>query len=148
MLLLLLGNAPRALVVFLNVPLALAGGAAALWLRGLPFSIPAGVGFIAVSGLAVLSGVLLAQSLAQQDRARPPGDRVIAATVSATRPLVTAALVAAIGFIPMAVASSAGAEVQRPLATVVIGGVLSSALLSLLFMPAALFLLERREERK
>jgi cobalt-zinc-cadmium resistance protein CzcA len=149
MLLMLLRNAARALVVFLNVPLAIVGGAVALWARGLPFSIPAGVGFIAVSGLAVLSGVLLAQALAEQKSdGLSVEERVARAAVSATRPLLTAALVAAIGFIPMAVASSAGAEVQRPLATVVIGGVISSALLSLLFVPAALALLERRGERR
>ncbi|MEI8257195.1 MAG: CusA/CzcA family heavy metal efflux RND transporter, partial [Deltaproteobacteria bacterium] len=120
MLLILLGNAARAAIVFLNVPLAIAGGAVALAVRGLTFSIPAGVGLIAVSGLAVLSGVLVVQALAERPLDESPLERVLAAARDAVRPVATAALVAAIGFIPMAIASSAGAEVQRPLATVVI----------------------------
>ncbi len=147
MLLILLGNAARAAIVFLNVPLAIAGGAAALALRRLTFSIPAGVGLIAVSGLAVLSGVLVVQALALRPPDESPLERVLAAARDAVRPVATAALVAAIGFIPMAIASSAGAEVQRPLATVVIGGVLSSSMLTFLFLPAALLLLERRAAR-
>ncbi|HEX5661557.1 MAG TPA: efflux RND transporter permease subunit, partial [Polyangiales bacterium] len=112
----------------------------ALLVRGLPFSIPAAVGFIAVAGVAVLNGVVMASEV----RARLEDGRANALYEGARnvlRPVITTALVAAIGFFPMAISTRAGAEVQRPLATVVIGGILSSTLLSLLVLPVLLKLL-------
>ncbi|HLK90881.1 MAG TPA: CusA/CzcA family heavy metal efflux RND transporter [Polyangia bacterium] len=145
MLFLMFGDLRTAAAVFVNVPLALVGGVAALWLRGLPFSIPAAVGFIAVAGVAVLNGVVMAGELRRRletSRSRLATDvRHAAATVF--RPVVTTALVAAFGFIPMALSTHAGAEVQRPLATVVIGGILSSTALGLFVLPIVLRLLVR-----
>jgi cobalt-zinc-cadmium resistance protein CzcA len=145
MLFLMFGDLRTAAAVFVNVPLALVGGVVALWLRGLPFSIPAAVGFIAVAGVAVLNGVVMAGELTRRlmtSRCRLDTDvRRAAATVF--RPVVTTALVAAFGFIPMAISSHAGAEVQRPLATVVIGGIVSSTALGLFVLPIVLRLLVR-----
>jgi cobalt-zinc-cadmium resistance protein CzcA len=143
MLFLMFGNLRYAVAVFVNVPLALVGGVLALRLRGLPFSIPAAVGFIAVAGVAVLNGVVMAGELARRLR-ETAGEfeaeiRRTAGTVF--RPVITTALVAAFGFIPMAISASAGAEVQRPLATVVIGGIVSSTLLGLVVLPIMLRLL-------
>ena len=125
------------LLVFTGVPFAAVGGVFALWLRDMPFSISAGVGFIALSGVAVLGEMVLV-SYVRQLRAR--GLSITAAVESACmtrlRPVLMTALVAALGFVPMALSTSVGAEVQRPLATVVIGGVLSSTLLTLLVLPA------------
>ncbi len=122
--------------MFLNVPLATIGGLLALFLRGYPLSISSGVGFIALFGVAVLNGVVL---LTYAEELRKEGQASFAAVSSAARlrlrPVLMTALVAALGFIPMALASSAGAEVQRPLATVVIGGLLTSTLLTLLVLP-------------
>ena len=143
MLFLMFGDLRYAVAVFVNVPLALVGGVLALSLRGLPFSIPAAVGFIAVAGVAVLNGVVMAGELARRF-AQSAGDaateiRATAGTVF--RPVITTALVAALGFIPMAISTHAGAEVQRPLATVVIGGILSSTILGLIVLPVMLRLL-------
>jgi len=143
MLFLMFGDLRYAVAVFVNVPLALLGGVLALSLRGLPFSIPAAVGFIAVAGVAVLNGVVMAGELARRF-AQSAGDaateiRATAGTVF--RPVITTALVAALGFIPMAISTHAGAEVQRPLATVVIGGILSSTVLGLIVLPVMLRLL-------
>lgn len=125
-----------AALIFLNVPLAATGGILALWLRGLPFSISAGVGFIALFGVAVLNGVVLVTYIVEL---RKTGlDRVTAAFEGAmirVRPVLMTALVAMLGFIPMALSSSSGAEVQRPLATVVIGGLVTSTLLTLFVLP-------------
>ncbi len=133
-----------AIAVFAGVPFALVGGVLALWLRGLPFSIPAAVGFIAVAGVAVLNGVVMASEAARRLRhrrgeRRPRDPR--ARRLAVLRPVLTTALVAAVGFIPMAISTHAGAEVQRPLATVVIGGILSSTLLGLAVLPVLLRLL-------
>jgi cobalt-zinc-cadmium resistance protein CzcA len=126
-----------ALLIFLNVPLAATGGIFALWLRGLPFSISAGVGFIALFGVAVLNGVVLVSYIV---RLRQDGNTArIAAYEGALirlRPVLMTALVAMLGFIPMALSHGAGAEVQKPLATVVIGGLVTSSLLTLLVLPA------------
>jgi cobalt-zinc-cadmium resistance protein CzcA len=126
-----------ALLIFLNVPLATTGGIFALWLRGLPFSISAGVGFIALFGVAVLNGVVLVSYIV---RLRQDGNTArIAAYEGALirlRPVLMTALVAMLGFIPMAFSHGAGAEVQKPLATVVIGGLVTSSLLTLLVLPA------------
>lgn len=139
MLFLMFGNLRFAVAVFACVPLGVVGGVAALWLRGLPFSIPAAVGFIALCGVAVLNGVVMASAL---KRRVEEGDSLDAALCEsargALRPIVTTALVAAIGFLPMALSTRAGAEVQRPLATVVIGGILSSTVLMLVVLPLLL----------
>jgi len=143
MLFLMFGDLRYAVAVFVNVPLALVGGVLALSLRGLPFSIPAAVGFIAVAGVAVLNGVVMAGELARRF-AQSAGDAAteIQATAGTVfRPVITTALVAALGFIPMAISTHAGAEVQRPLATVVIGGILSSTILGLMVLPIMLRLL-------
>lgn len=131
-----LGNLKDGLLVFSGVPLALTGGILALWLRGIPLSISAGVGFIALSGVAVLNGLVMVSFIRQliQD-----GHPLVAAiregALTRLRPVLMTALVASLGFVPMALAVGAGAEVQRSLATVVIGGILSSTLLTLLVLP-------------
>lgn len=137
LLLLAFGSGRDALVVFSGVPLALTGGVAALLLRGLPLSISAGVGFIALSGIAVLNGIVMLSFIRQLragGMALEPAIREGAMT--RLRPVLMTALVASLGFLPMALATGAGAEVQRPLATVVVGGVLSSTLLTLFVLPA------------
>ena len=143
MLFLMFGDLRYAVAVFVNVPLALMGGVLALRIRGLPFSIPAAVGFIAVAGVAVLNGVVMAGELARRlERAAGNFEGEIrSAAGTVFRPVVTTAMVAAFGFIPMAISTHAGAEVQRPLATVVIGGIVSSTLLGLLVLPVMLRLL-------
>lgn len=146
LLLLSLGSAPDALLVFSGVPLALTGGVAALLLRGIPLSISAGIGFIALSGVAVLNGLVIItfiEKLRRQGLAL--ADAVRQGALTRLRPVLMTALVASLGFVPMAIATGAGAEVQRPLATVVIGGVISSTILTLLVLPA-LYLLFRREK--
>jgi len=131
------GSARDALIVFSGVPLALTGGVAALAVRGIPLSISAGVGFIALSGVAVLNGLVL---IAFIRKLRDDGDPLDAAIVDGAlgrlRPVLMTALVASLGFLPMAFNVGAGAEVQRPLATVVIGGIISSTLLTLVVLPA------------
>ncbi|MBK3401630.1 CusA/CzcA family heavy metal efflux RND transporter [Methylorubrum populi] len=132
-----LGSARDALIVFSAVPMALTGGVAALWLRDMPFSVTAAVGFIALSGVAVLNGLVLLnhiRTLVAQGAAVPEAVREGALT--RLRPVIMTALVAALGFVPMALATGTGAEVQRPLATVVIGGLFSATPLTLLVLPA------------
>ena len=128
------------LVVFSTVPLSLIGGIAALWLRGLPFSISAGVGFIALFGVAVLNGILMINHFNDMQRGgkyKMCTDRIIfSGCAHLLRPVFLTGLVASLGFVPMAVAQSAGAEVQRPLATVVIGGLVVSTVLTLIVIPA------------
>ena len=142
MLFLMFGDLRSAVAVFAGAPFALVGGVLALWLRDLPFSIPAAVGFIAVAGVAVLNGVVMANEVRSRlGRREGDGDPVASGAVSVLRPVLTTALVAAIGFAPMAFSSRAGAEVQRPLATVVIGGIISSTLLALAVLPVLLRLL-------
>ena len=127
----------HALLVFTGVPLALTGGIAALWLRGISFSISAAVGFIALSGIAVLNGLVLVTYINQLiHRGLGRDDAIIEGSLTRFRPVAITALVASLGFLPMALAQGAGAEVQKPLATVVIGGLLSSTLLTLLVLPA------------
>jgi cobalt-zinc-cadmium resistance protein CzcA len=125
-----------ALLIFLNVPFAIVGGVAALWLRQIPFSISAGVGFIALFGVAVLNGLVLVSFARHLEEA---GATHITAIRQAAelrlRPVLTTALVAALGFLPMALSTAPGSEVQRPLATVVIGGLVSATLLTLLLLP-------------
>ncbi len=133
------------LITVLNLPFAVAGGVLALSIRGLPFSIPAGVGFIALCGVAVMTGIVMTQSLINTPREPDVVARVRKASVAAFRAPISTALVAAIGFIPAATASGTGAEVQRPLATVVIGGLLIGMVVSMLALPAMLMLAARKE---
>jgi cobalt-zinc-cadmium resistance protein CzcA len=131
------GSTRLALLIFLNVPLAVTGGIAALAVRGYPFSISAGVGFIALFGVAVLNGVVLVSHVLERHREGLPALEAARQGARARlRPVLMTALVASLGFLPMALATSAGAEVQRPLATVVIGGLVTSTLLTLLVLPA------------
>lgn len=126
-----------ALLIFSGVPLALTGGIAALWLRGIPLSISAGVGFIALSGVAVLNGVVMLSFIRDlEQQGKPLHDAIIEGALTRLRPVLMTALVASLGFVPMALNTGAGAEVQRPLATVVIGGIISSTILTLLVLPA------------
>jgi heavy metal efflux system protein len=129
---------PRdALLVFSAVPLALTGGIAALWLRGMPFSISAAVGFIALSGVAVLNGLVMLSHIRKLIEDGVSTQAAISeGALTRFRPLIMTALVASLGFVPMALATGTGAEVQKPLATVVIGGLLSATLLTLLVLPA------------
>ncbi|RUL87047.1 efflux RND transporter permease subunit [Tautonia sociabilis] len=130
-------SARLALLIYLAVPMAAIGGIVALWLRGMPFSISAGVGFIALFGVAVLNGlVLVSHGEHLRSDGMEPGEAAYQAGLVRLRPVLTTALVASLGFLPMATSTSAGAEVQRPLATVVIGGLISSTLLTLLVVPA------------
>jgi heavy metal efflux system protein len=130
------GNGKDALLVFSGVPLALTGGVVALWLRDIPLSISAGVGFIALSGVAVLNGLVLITVMNNLVEAgKSVDDAVTDAALTRLRPVLMTALVASLGFVPMAIATGTGAEVQRPLATVVIGGIISSTLLTLLVLP-------------
>ncbi|MEO7413820.1 MAG: CusA/CzcA family heavy metal efflux RND transporter [Opitutaceae bacterium] len=131
------GNVRDALLVFTGVPLALTGGIAALWLRDIPLSISAGIGFIALSGVAVLNGLVMISFIASlRAEGKPIDDAVEEGCLTRLRPVLMTALVASLGFVPMAIATGAGAEVQRPLATVVIGGIISSTLLTLVVLPA------------
>jgi cobalt-zinc-cadmium resistance protein CzcA len=127
----------QALLIFTGVPLATIGGIVALWLRGMPFSISAGVGFIALFGVAVLNGIVLLASLNElaAEGVASVRERVLRATEERFRPVILTASVASLGFLPMALSTSAGAEVQKPLATVVIGGLISATLLTLLVLP-------------
>ncbi|AXK81222.1 CusA/CzcA family heavy metal efflux RND transporter [Pseudolabrys taiwanensis] len=140
-----LGSAADAALVFSGVPLALTGGVLALLLRGIPLSISAGIGFIALSGVAVLNGLVVIAFIQNlRDNGTPLIESVRTAALTRLRPVLMTALVASLGFVPMAIATGAGAEVQRPLATVVIGGIVSSTILTLLVLPA-LYVLFRRE---
>jgi cobalt-zinc-cadmium resistance protein CzcA len=131
------GAVVPALVVFSGVPLALTGGIVALWLRDMPFSISAAVGFIALSGVAVLNGLVMVTFINQlRDEGAPLDDAIVNGAVTRLRPVLMTALVASFGFLPMALATGTGAEVQRPLATVVVGGLISSTALTLFVLPA------------
>ena len=142
-------NLRESLFVFSAIPLAAIGGVWALWLRGMPFSISAGVGFIALFGVAVLNGIVLIGQMHQMQKqaAVVPEEngaslaaviqkRIIDSCMIRLRPVLMTALVASMGFLPMALSHGDGAEVQRPLATVVIGGLITSTLLTLLVLPA------------
>jgi cobalt-zinc-cadmium resistance protein CzcA len=132
-----LGSARDAVLVFSAVPLALTGGVAALWLRDMPFSISAAVGFIALSGVAVLNGLVMLSFIKQLIReGASKHDAISRGALTRLRPVAMTALVASLGFVPMAIATGTGAEVQKPLATVVIGGLISATLLTLLVLPA------------
>jgi len=140
-----LGSALDSVLVFSGVPLALTGGIAALLLRDIPLSISAGVGFITLSGVAVLNGLIIIAAIQNlREQGRPLIEAVREGALMRLRAVLMTSLVAPLGFIPMAIATGPGAEVQRPLATVVIGGIVSSAILTLLVLPA-LYVLFRRE---
>jgi cobalt-zinc-cadmium resistance protein CzcA len=125
-----------AALVFTGVPLALTGGVAALALRGMPLSISAAVGFIALSGVAVLNGIVMLSFIRDlRTKGLPLDEAIIKGALTRLRPVLMTALVASLGFVPMALNIGTGAEVQRPLATVVIGGIISSTLLTLLVLP-------------
>jgi cobalt-zinc-cadmium resistance protein CzcA len=137
-----------ALLIFLNIPLAATGGILALAIRGMPFSISAGVGFIALFGIAVLNGIVLLTYISQlRQSGIPLAEAVEQGAFARLRPVLMTALVASLGFVPMALSRGAGAEVQRPLATVVIGGLVTSTLLTLLVLPAVYLWLERRVQK-
>ncbi|MCS6288735.1 MAG: efflux RND transporter permease subunit [Nitrospira sp.] len=137
MLSVIFGAMRPALLIFLNVPLALTGGILALWLRGLPLSISAIIGFIALFGIAVLNAVVLVSHIRRLEaEGASTGEAVVQGAMDRLRPVLMTALVASLGFLPMALTTSMGAEVQRPLATVVIGGLLTSTALTLLVIPA------------
>ncbi|WP_149111431.1 efflux RND transporter permease subunit [Limnoglobus roseus] len=139
-----LGHAGEVLLVFSGVPLAAVGGVAALWVRGLPFSVSAGVGFIALSGVAVLNSLVLVTFIRHlRETGLGVREAVEEAAVERLRPVLLTALVAGLGFVPMALNTGVGAEVQRPLATVVIGGIVSSTLLTLLVLPVLYHLFGR-----
>ncbi|TGK06529.1 efflux RND transporter permease subunit [Leptospira fletcheri] len=125
-----------ALLIFLNVPFAVTGGVFSLLLRGMPFSIPAGIGFIALFGIAILNGLVLVTFAREEEtKGVDAGEAIRRAAEHRIRPVITTALLASIGFLPMALSTSPGAEVQRPLATVVIGGLISASLLTLIVIP-------------
>ncbi|HEX2984871.1 MAG TPA: efflux RND transporter permease subunit, partial [Ignavibacteriales bacterium] len=130
------GSVKNALLIYTGIPFAIEGGVFSLLLRGMPFSISAGVGFIALFGVAVLNGVVMVSYI---NKLRQEGlalkDAVLQGAETRLRPVLMTALVASLGFIPMALSTSAGAEVQRPLATVVIGGLITSTILTLFVLP-------------
>jgi cobalt-zinc-cadmium resistance protein CzcA len=132
--------------VFTGVPLALTGGIVALWLRDMPFSISAGIGFIALSGVAVLNGLVMITFINQlRSEGVALEEAIQRGALTRLRPVLMTSLVASLGFVPMALATGTGAEVQRPLATVVIGGLISSTLLTLVLLPAIYRLWHRAE---
>jgi cobalt-zinc-cadmium resistance protein CzcA len=138
-----------AIIIFTGVPLALTGGVLALWLRDMPLSISAGVGFIALSGIAVLNGLILVSFIRRLlDEGQPLQAAIVEGAMTRLRPVLMTALVASLGFVPMALNTSIGAEVQRPLATVVIGGIMSSTLLTLIVLPALFRIVHDPEFRK
>jgi cobalt-zinc-cadmium resistance protein CzcA len=139
------GSVRQAALVFVCVPLAATGGVFALWARGMPFTISAAIGFIALSGIAVLNGIMLVSFInSLRVQGRGMRDACIEGTLTRLRPLLMTALVASFGFVPMALSTSAGAEVQRPLATVVIGGILTSTFLTLVVLPVLYDWIEAR----
>ncbi len=138
-----LGSGAHALIVFTGLPLALSGGLLALYLRGIPMSVSAAVGFIALSGVSVLNGLVMLSFISKLlESGKPLMEAIIEGSITRLRPVLMTALVASLGFLPMALATGAGAEVQRPLATVVIGGIFSSTLLTLLVLPALFWLIQ------
>ena len=144
-LLAMFGNLKDGLLVFSGIPFALTGGIAALALRGIPLSISAAVGFIALSGVAVLNGLVLISFIRTlREQGRTVEQAIREGALGRLRPVLMTALVASLGFVPMAIATGTGAEVQRPLATVVIGGILSSTALTLLVLPLLYRLFHRR----
>lgn len=144
-----LGGFIPAAIVFSAVPMALAGGVFALLLRGIPFSITAAVGFIALSGVAVLNGLVMMSAIGKRrEEGQSDDEAIVGGAMERVRPVLMTALVASLGFVPMALATGTGAEVQRPLATVVIGGLITSTALTLLVLPAITALASRWTHRR
>ena len=140
-------NAKDGLIVFTGIPFALTGGILALWLRDIPLSISAAVGFIALSGVAVLNGLVMISFIRTlRDEGMSLDQAITTGALTRLRPVLMTALVASLGFIPMAIATGTGAEVQQPLATVVIGGIISSTLLTLLVLPLLYRLAHGKDE--
>ncbi len=145
------GKFRYAIIIFTAVPLSAIGGILALWLRGMPFSISAGIGFIALFGVAVLNGIVLLSQfnqLKQQEQFNDFKELIIQGGLTRLRPVIMTATVAALGFLPMALSTSNGAEVQKPLATVVIGGLITATLLTLLVLPVLYYLVDRKAWQK
>src|SRR5438094_9258650 len=141
------GSLRQAFLVYTGIPLAVTGGVLSLWLRGMPFSITAAIGFIALSGVAVLNGLVMISYFNQlREQGHSVREAVIEGSLTRLRPVLMTALVASLGFVPMAIATGTGAEVQRPLATVVIGGILSSTFLTLIVLPVLYAWFERNGE--
>jgi cobalt-zinc-cadmium resistance protein CzcA len=141
------GSVSLTMLIYLNVPIAATGGIFALWMRGMPFSISAGVGFIALFGIAVMNGVVLVEHIRHlRHSGADQRTAVFQGSLDRLRPVLMTALCGALGFVPMAVSGSAGAEVQRPLATVVIGGLVTCTILTLLVLPAIYRWFEPAEE--
>ncbi len=148
-----LGSVREAAIVYTGIPFAVTGGVLALWLRGMPFSITAAIGFIALSGIAMLNGLVLIDHInalrdGREGDPLPVEDAVRHGAHDRLRPVLSTALVASVGFVPMAIATGAGAEVQRPLATVVIGGIITSTILTLLLLPSLYAWIERHAARR
>ncbi len=142
------GTLRHALLIILNVPFALVGGVAALWLRGLPLSLSAAIGFIALFGVAVLNGVVMVSYINRlRDDGLPLHEAILTGAAGRLRPVLMTALVASLGFIPMALSTAPGAEVQRPLATVVIGGLVTATLLTMFVLPLLYEWIERFQQR-
>ncbi|MES2027325.1 MAG: CusA/CzcA family heavy metal efflux RND transporter [Pseudomonadota bacterium] len=143
------GNMKDGLLVFSGIPFALTGGIIALWLRDIPISISAAIGFIALSGVAVLNGLVMISFIRSlREEGRTLADAVHEGALTRLRPVLMTALVASLGFVPMAIATGTGAEVQRPLATVVIGGILSSTFLTLMVLPLLYRMAYRKEDEE
>jgi len=149
LLFMMFSNVKDGLLVFTGIPFALTGGVAALWLRDIPLSISAAVGFIALSGVAVLNGLVMISFIRSlRENGMGMDAAVREGALTRLRPVLMTALVASLGFVPMALATGTGAEVQRPLATVVIGGILSSTALTLLVLPVLYRLVHRRDDEE
>jgi len=143
------GNIKDGLLIFSGIPFALTGGIVALWLRGIPLSISAAVGFIALSGVAVLNGLVMISFIRTlREEGRKLEQAIREGALTRLRPVLMTALVASLGFVPMAIATGTGAEVQRPLATVVIGGILSSTALTLLVLPLLYGIAYRKDKEE
>ena len=144
-----LGGVKDAVMVFTGIPLALTGGIFALWIRGIPLSISAGIGFIALSGVAVLNGLVMITFIKKlrEQKKMYLKDAVLQGSLARLRPVLMTALVASLGFVPMALATGTGSEVQRPLATVVIGGIISSTFLTLLVLPGLYYIFHQQRRK-
>jgi cobalt-zinc-cadmium resistance protein CzcA len=143
------GSIRQAILIILNVPFALIGGIVALFLRGLPLSVSGAIGFIALFGVAVLNGIVMVSYFNKlREQGQPLDEAIINGAIIRLRPVLMTALVASLGFIPMALSQGTGAEVQRPLATVVIGGLITSTLLTLVVLPTLYRWWEEWAEKK
>lgn len=141
-----LNSVREALFIFTAIPLGLTGGIISLWFRGMPFSISAAVGFIALSGVAVLNGLVMVSTIDQRLEDESLKRAVLDGAITRLRPVLMTALVASLGFVPMAIATGTGAEVQKPLATVVIGGLITSTILTMIVLPTLYYLFARQDE--